>query len=114
MQLLSRRLGWHPSFDYGFSLEAAFTSANRHGVAAVSDYDGVLGLNGDIRWRALRKGTEQSDQRQSGQQYFNCLVHRGSLPGWILMRAAVYARVLSNAAVPICGKGLFFWCSNEH
>jgi hypothetical protein len=55
----------------GFSLEAAFTSANRHGIAAVSDDHGVLCPNCGIGWRALRKGTEQTDQGQNGQEKFD-------------------------------------------
>jgi hypothetical protein len=55
----------------GFSLEAAFTSANRHGIAAVSDDHGVLCPNCGIGWRALRKGTEQTYQGQNGQEKFN-------------------------------------------
>jgi hypothetical protein len=45
-----------------------------------------------ICWSALRNGTEQTDQSQSGQQDFDCFVHWGNLRGWILMRAEVYAR----------------------
>jgi hypothetical protein len=73
-----------PGSGYGFSLKASFFAADRHGVAAVSDDDGMLLC--DTGWSALFNSTEQSDQGQNCQHDFNYFVHWGSLRGWILVR----------------------------
>ena len=69
-------------------------AAQRHGITPIRDDHGLFCADDRISWSCgFRDCAIQTAERQRGEQYLDCLIHRGSLQSVGLDAPEVYAEV---------------------